>query len=99
MFGLSFDTSLLRYGFDSYPGGFDCSKPSNMEELADYYVSGHNSVAPWAPIYLPEFQGAFKANADLLVNSYFNFKGGRLIVGKVLVTTIVNSYWELNLQT
>jgi hypothetical protein len=47
----------FRYGFDSYPGGFDCSNPSNLGELANYYVSGHQAVAPWGPMYLPEFQG------------------------------------------
>ncbi|KIJ53629.1 glycoside hydrolase family 35 protein [Sphaerobolus stellatus SS14] len=45
------------YGFDSYPGGFDCSQPSVLPELANYYVSAHNSVSPWVGMYIPEFQG------------------------------------------
>ncbi|KAF8588348.1 glycoside hydrolase family 35 protein [Ramaria rubella] len=45
------------YGFDSYPGGFDCTNPSYLPELANYYVSAHESVSPWAPMYMPEFQG------------------------------------------
>lgn len=43
------------YGFDSYPNDFDRSRPNQWRTLADYYVSSHQSTAPWAPLYLPKF--------------------------------------------
>ncbi|KAI0783507.1 glycoside hydrolase family 35 protein [Abortiporus biennis] len=45
------------YGFDSYPNGFDCAHPPQWSELANYYISGHQNSAPWAPVFFPEFQG------------------------------------------
>ncbi|PSS38122.1 hypothetical protein PHLCEN_2v29 [Hermanssonia centrifuga] len=45
------------YGFDAYPNGFDCANPSQWSELPNYFVSAHESSAPWAPMYLPEYQG------------------------------------------
>jgi hypothetical protein len=46
-----------RYGFDAYPGGFDCQHPEVMTELPNYFVSALDAVAPWAFMYLAEFQG------------------------------------------
>lgn len=48
---------LHSYGFDAYPGSFDCSNPSFMPELPNYFTSAHASVDPWGLMYMAEFQG------------------------------------------
>jgi hypothetical protein len=44
------------YGFDNYPNGFDCTDPSLWQEVPTHYSSSR-VVAPYSPIYIPEFQG------------------------------------------
>ncbi|KAG8852485.1 hypothetical protein FRB96_008673 [Tulasnella sp. 330] len=44
------------YGFDSYPGGFDCSN-TDWPELPDYYIQMLAWNAPNEPMWFPEFQG------------------------------------------
>jgi hypothetical protein len=49
--------TLHSYGFDSYPGGFDCTNPNVWEEVPTYFTSAHTSVDPWGLMWLTEFQG------------------------------------------
>ncbi|GAB7365088.1 hypothetical protein MBLNU230_g6179t1 [Neophaeotheca triangularis] len=47
------------YGHDSYPGGFDCSDPSNWTaaEISTDWDELHQEQSPNTPYTIPEFQG------------------------------------------
>ncbi|KAF9046172.1 glycoside hydrolase family 35 protein [Panaeolus papilionaceus] len=45
------------YGQDSYPQGFDCSKPNSWKPVVTNYHQYHADVNPSQPWYIPEFQG------------------------------------------
>ncbi|KAF5334106.1 hypothetical protein D9758_016081 [Tetrapyrgos nigripes] len=45
------------YGLDSYPQGFDCSRPTVWSPVTLNYHQYHEQVNPSQPWYIPEFQG------------------------------------------
>ena len=45
------------YGYDAYPQGFDCSKPTVWGQLPTSFRDVHNQQNPNGPNFIPEFQG------------------------------------------
>ncbi|KAF8580355.1 glycoside hydrolase family 35 protein [Ramaria rubella] len=45
------------YGMDAYPQQYDCGNPEKWNPVTLNYHQYHESLNPWEPWYMPEFQG------------------------------------------
>lgn len=50
-------TMVDVYGYDNYPGGFNCRDPLSWPSPPEWFYDGHKGVAPNTPNSILEFQG------------------------------------------